>query len=189
MLASDSALSSAGRFFGRHWPRVFGISAVVLLPCFWHRHIEAGDLGSHLYNAWLAQLIEKGQAPGLYLATQFSNVLFDISLSPLANVFGFWIAEKVAVSACVLIFFWGVFALISAVTDEPQWILMPCIATLAYGYAFNMGFMNYYLSLGLASFSIAVLWRGRGFERFLGLLILPFILLAHPIGFLWLAGM
>ena len=96
MLASDSALSSAGRFFGRHWPRVFGISAVVLLPCFWHRHIEAGDLGSHLYNAWLAQLIEKGQAPGLYLATQFSNVLFDISLSHLANVFGFWIAEKVA---------------------------------------------------------------------------------------------
>ena len=29
---------------------------------------------------------------------------------------------------------------------------MPCIATLAYGYAFNMGFMNYYLSLGFGAF-------------------------------------
>ena len=69
MLADDSALASAWRFLGRHWTRVLGISAALLLPCFWHRHIEAGDLGSHLYNAWLAQLIENGQAPGLYLAT------------------------------------------------------------------------------------------------------------------------
>src|SRR6202451_2003017 len=105
MLADDSALASAWHFFGRHWRRTPGISVALLLPCFWRRHSEAGDLGSHLYNAWLAILIEKGQAPGLYLATQFNNVLFDISLSHLANFFGFWIAEKVAVSACVLIFF------------------------------------------------------------------------------------
>jgi hypothetical protein len=60
---------------------------------------------------------------------------------------------------------------------------------LTYGYSFNMGFLNYYLSLGLASFSLALLWRGRGLERLLGFLIVPLILLAHPIGFLWLAGM
>src|SRR6202000_543847 len=97
MLASDSALAAAGRFLGRHCPRVLGISAALLIPCFWQRHIEAGDLGSHLYNAWLAQLIEKGQAPGLYLAGQFSNVLFDFWLLHLSSFFGFWIAEKVAV--------------------------------------------------------------------------------------------
>ena len=188
--AHDSALASAGRFLGRHWPRVFGISAALLLPCFWHRHIEAGDLGSHLYNAWLAQLIEKGQAPGLYLATQFNNVLFDISLSHLANIFGFWIAEKVAVSACVVIFFWGVFALISAVADEPQWILMPCVATLAYGYAFNMGFMNYYLSLGLGAFCLSLVWpvttwEGKEADCIVAALMLILAWLAHPIGCLW----
>jgi len=41
----------------------FAISALMVVPCWWHRRIEAGDLASHVYNAWLAQLIEKGQAP------------------------------------------------------------------------------------------------------------------------------
>src|ERR1700733_1081815 len=190
MLSPDSALAAGGRFFGRHWPRVFGISLALLLPCFWHRHIEAGDLGSHLYNAWLAQLIEKGQAPGLYIVTQFSNVLFDVTLSHLANIFGFWIAEKVAVSGCVLIFFWGVFALISAVADDPQWILMPCIAMLAYGYAFNMGFINYYLSLGLGAFCLSLVWpvtawEGKEADCIIAALLLILAWLAHPIGALW----
>jgi hypothetical protein len=190
MLASDSALASASRFLGRYWPRVIAISALLLIPCFWHRHIQAGDLGSHLYNAWLAQLIEKGQAPGLYLAAQFNNVLFDISLSHLANFFGFWLAEKIAVSVCVLIFFWGVFAFVSAVADDAQWILMPCIAMLAYGYAFNMGFMNYYLSLGLAATCLSLLWPVTSWERkeadcIVAVLILIFAWLAHPIGCLW----
>jgi hypothetical protein len=164
------------------------ISAVMIVPCMWHRHIEAGDLGSHVYNAWLVQLIEKGQAPGLYLVRQWNNVLFDWMLLHAANAVGFAAAEKMVVAACVLIFFWGVFALVGAASGRPPWYLAPSIAMLTYGYAFNMGFLNYYLSLGLASFSLALLWRGRGLERLGGLLLAPLILLAHPIGFLWLAG-
>lgn len=190
MLADDSAIASGWRFIGRHWARFAGISVLLLVPCFWHRHIQAGDLGSHLYNAWLAQLIEKGQAPGLYLARQFSNILFDFFLSHLANALGFWLAEKIAVSACVLIFFWGVFALISAVADDAQWILMPCIATLAYGYAFNMGFMNYYVSLGLGAFSLALVWpvsawKGKQADCILAAMLLVVAWLAHPIGCSW----
>jgi hypothetical protein len=168
---------------------ILAISAAMILPCLWHRRIEAGDLASHVYNAWLAQLIEHGQAPGLYIVHQWNNVLFDWMLLHAANVVGFAAAEKIVVSLCVLIFFWGVFAFVAAASCRPPWFLTPCIAMLAYGYSFNMGFLNYYLSLGLASFSFALLWRGRGLERLLGLLIAPFILLAHPIGFLWLAGM
>lgn len=190
MLAYDSALAATRRFLGRHWKHALYISAGLLLPCFWQRHIEAGDLGSHVYNAWLAQLIEKGQAPGLYLARQFSNVLFDFSLLHLSSFFGFWIAEKVAVSICVLIFFWGVFALVSAVADDSQWILMPCIATLAYGYAFNMGFMNYYVSLGLGASALALVWpvtkwEGKEADWIVAVLVLIVAWLAHPIGCLW----
>src|SRR5262249_52154204 len=50
------------------WPRpvlILAVSVLLLIPCFWHRRIEAGDLPSHVYNAWLAQLIGQGQAPGL----------------------------------------------------------------------------------------------------------------------------
>jgi len=190
MLAYDSALAAARRFLGRHWKHAIYISAGLLLPCFWQRHIEAGDLGSHLYNAWLAQLIEKGQAPGLYLAHQFSNVFFDFLLLHLSSFFGFWIAEKVAVGLCVLIFFWGVFALVSAVADDSQWLLMPCIATLAYGYAFNMGFMNYYVSLGLGAFALSLVWpvtkwEGKEADWIVAVLLLIVAWLAHPIGCLW----
>jgi hypothetical protein len=167
---------------------ILAISVVIIVPCLWHRRIEAGDLGSHVYNAWLAQLIEKGQAPGLYLVRQWNNVLFDWILLHVANVMGFAAAEKMVVSACVVIFFWGVFAFVAAASGRPPWFLAPSIALLAYGYSFNMGFLNYYLSVGLASFSLALLWRGRGLERILGLGIAPFVLLAHPAGFVWLVG-
>jgi hypothetical protein len=167
---------------------ILAISFGMIVPCVWHRRIEAGDLASHVYNAWLAQLIAKGQAPGLYIVRQWNNVLFDWMLLHAGNVMGFAAAEKIVVSLCVLLFFWGVFAFIAAATGEPPWSLAPCIAMLAYGYCFNMGFLNYYFSLGLASTSMAFFWRGRGPERFLGLILVPFVLLAHPLGFLWLVG-
>jgi hypothetical protein len=164
------------------------ISAAMIAPCVWHREIEAGDLPSHVYNAWLAQLIGKGQAPGLYIVRQWNNVLFDWSLLHAANLLGIAAAEKIVVAACVLIFFWGAFGLMAAVAGRAPWFLAPCIAMLAYGFSFSMGFLNYYLSLGLACISLAVLWRGRGWEKLLGAALAPVVLLAHLLGFLWLTG-
>lgn len=168
---------------------ILALSAVLLIPCFWHRRIEAGDLGSHVYNAWLAQLIEKGQAPGLYIVKQSNNVLFDVMLLKLANVAGFPAAERIAVSVCVLIFFWGVFAFIGAVTEGAPWFLTPCIAMLAYGYSFSMGFINYCLSIGLACFALSLMWRARKVDWVGGSIFAVLAWLAHPIGFLWLIGM
>jgi len=167
--------------------RVALISMTLVVPCFWQRHIEAGDLGSHVYNAWLAQLIYKDQAPGLYLAHQWHNVLFDVLVLQVANFAGFVAAEKIAVALAVLIFFWSVFALLTALCGQPPWFLTPCIAMLAYGYSFSMGFFNYYLSIGLACCSLAVfLAKGRTkFDLLVALAILPFIYTAHPIGFLF----
>jgi hypothetical protein len=59
---------------------------------------------------------------------------------------------------------------------------------LAYGYSFSMGFMNYYLSLGLGCFGLAILWRARRFEWLAAAPLALLALLAHPIGFLWLVG-
>ena len=53
-------------WFARHsWRRFAFVSAVLLIPVFWHRRIEAGDLPSHLYNTWLAQLIRQGKGAGI----------------------------------------------------------------------------------------------------------------------------
>jgi len=188
MAASDSRSKAVIPFLRQSKLRVLFLSAVIVIPCIWHRRIEAGDLASHVYNAWLAQLIEKGQAPGLYLATRWNNILFDVLLLRTANLFGLAVAQKVVVSICVVVFFWGVFAFIRALTNQLPWLLLPCIAMLAYGYSFSMGFMNYYLSLGLACFGLAIGLRARRFEWAAVAAVALIALLAHPIGFLWLVG-
>ena len=162
------------------------VSLAILIPCFWHRHIQAGDLASHVYNAWLAQLVEQGKAPGVYIVWQWKNVLFDLMLLQFAKIFGFGVAEKIAVSLCVLMFFWGVFTLVSVEARQRPWFLLPGLAMLTYGYVFHMGFMNFYLSVGLASFGLAALWRGGKQGIGIAILLAPITLLAHPLGFLWL---
>jgi len=185
-----SGIPSAGviAFLRESNLRILFLSVVLVIPCVWHRHIEAGDLASHVYNAWLAQLIEKGQAPGLYNAKQWNNVLFDVALLRVANLMDIGEAQKIVVSVCALIFFWGVFAFVAAVTERPPWLLVPCIAMLAYGYSFNMGFMNYYLSVGLACFGLTILWRARRSDWIAAASFALLAMLAHPIGFLWLVG-
>jgi hypothetical protein len=184
----SNALGSAMQFLREFkWCGVV-VSALMVIPCLWHHRIEAGDLASHVYNSWLAQLIGKGQAPGLYIAHQWNNVLCDLALLHLGNLVGLAAAEKLVVSGCVLIFFWGVFALAGVVAQRAPWHLTPCIAMLAYGYTFNMGFLNYYVSIGLTCFGLAVAWQGMGRDWLFVGALLPIVLLAHPIGFLWLLG-
>jgi hypothetical protein len=189
--ATESAagsLAMARQFVREHWLRIAAISALVLIPCFWHGEIEADDLGSHLYNAWLVQLIHRGQAPGLWIAHPWTNVLFDYMLSGFGAVFGLHAGEQIAVSLAVLLFFWGAFAMVAAATRRAPWMIAPCIALVAYGWTFEMGFFNYYLSLGLAFFGLAIFWRGHGWERLLPLALVPPALLANPLGPIWLLG-
>jgi hypothetical protein len=183
-----SALHAAAEFLWRFWLPALAISAGLLIPCFWHRRIEAGDLASHVYNAWLAQLIDRGQAPGLYIARQWNNVLFDVLLLKFGNLFGLSAAQKIVVPLCVLMFFWGTFALVAAVSRRTPWFLLPCLTMLAYGWTFNVGFINYYLSLGLGFFATALVWSGRGGELLLAAMLAALVLVAHPQGFIWLVG-
>ena len=185
---AGSALAPAIHFIRMRWLLCLAVSGMVLVPCFWQRRIQAGDLASHVYNAWLAQLIERGQAPGLWIARQWHNVLFDLALHALGDRFGLAAAEKIAVSAAVLIFFWGAFALASAAARRAAWLVAPCLAMLSYGWTFQMGFFNYYVSLGFAFFGLALLWRSRGWEQAVVLLLVPLIWLAHPLGLVLLAG-
>lgn len=187
-LTGPSSLKAAAAFLRQFWLHAVAISAALLVPCFWHRRIEAGDLASHVYNAWLAQLIERGQAPGLYLARQWNNVLFDFLLLKTGNLLGLPAAQRIVVPLCVLIFFWGAFALVVAVSQRPPWFLLPALAMLAYGWTFNIGFFNYYLSLGIGFFAIALVWRGQSRELILAAVLAALVLIAHPQGFVWLVG-
>jgi len=181
------ALLTTAEFLRTRWQAFVAISAILLVPCVWHRQIVASDLGSHLYNAWLAHLIRNGQAPGLWLAHQSTNILFDYLLSGFGAIFGLLAAEKIAVGVCVLIFFWGIFAMASAATGRAPWFLTPVIALFAYGWTFHAGFFNYYLSIGLAFLAVAILWRGTRWEWLIAIALAGLSAMAHPFGLLWLA--
>ena len=190
MTEKNYALLRASRFVRTHIRLISVISAMVIIPCFWHRHIEAGDLPSHTFNAWLASLVQQGRAPGLYLITQWYNVLFDVLLLYSAKLLGFAAGPKIVVAISVLTFFWGVFSVVATVTERPPWLLTPCIAMLAYGYTFNMGFFNYYLSIGLACFGLAILWKQpQRWDWLPAIILFALATFAHPIGPLWFAAM
>jgi len=189
LASSDRGLSTfaipiASRFLRKNNFSVVAVSALLLVPCFWHARIQAGDLGSHVYNAWLARLIERQQISGLTLARQWDNILFDVLLLHLGNLFGFVAAEKIAVSVAVLVFFWGCFSFLAEVSGRPPWDLAPFLFVLAYGYVFHMGFMNYYLSMGLAFFALALAWREGAGNWLLAALFSALCFTAHPLGFL-----
>ena len=160
----------------------------MVVPCLWHHQIANSDLGSHLYNAWLAKLVEHHQVSGMWVARQWTNVLFDLLLGAVGTFTSLLTAERIVVSLAVLIFFWGTFALVSAASRRPPWFIVPLIAMVTYGWTFQMGFFNYYLSLGLSFFGIAIFWHGRGWERLLALALVPLIALAHPLGLVWLVA-
>ncbi|MBV8069612.1 MAG: hypothetical protein JO270_06880 [Acidobacteriaceae bacterium] len=181
-------LPAAGVFVKRYSLRIALVSFLVIIPCLWHTHIEAGDLGSHLYNAWLVDLVQKGTLHDLYVTPQWNNVLCDWFLYQLGRIAGWTAAEKIVSAICVLLFFWGSFAFITAASQKPPWLLTPGIAMIAYGYTFQMGFLNYYLAIGLAFFAMALVWNGGSIEWLAAAGLAILACLAHPIGLLIMIG-
>src|ERR1035437_9212200 len=137
------------------------LSVLLLAPVYWQPRVQAGDLSSHVYNAWLTHLIETGRTQGLVIVSQTTNILFDLMLGGLFRLFGAELAQRISVSVAVLVFVWGAFRFVSVAGGRPAWHLLPCIAMLAYGWVFHMGFFNFYLSMGLCFWVLAVVWEWR----------------------------
>jgi len=176
------------RFLARTPARAGLVSLLLLVPCFWQRHIQAVDLSSHLYNAWLSILIGKGKATGMAIVSQRTNVLFDLMLAGLMRIVGPWGAEHIAVPLAVLVFFWGAFAMVSAVSNQRPWYQLAIIAMLAYGWTYHMGFMNFYLSLGLSFWAFALLWKRQWKFKLCAVPLVALAYVAHALPVAWLAG-
>src|SRR5574340_20332 len=115
------------------WAVAGAVSALALVPCWWQSRIKAGDLSSHAYNAWLAELIGRCEGEGVHIVFQPTNVLLDFLLGHMFRVFGPGAAQRIAVSAAVLVFVWGAFALFRAMARRSPWFLLPVLLMLAYG--------------------------------------------------------
>jgi len=163
------------------------LALLIAIPCFWQEHIQSVDLSSHLYNAWLVNEVTAGHLPGLHVATQYTNVVFDLMLSFLMRHTGSVVAtERIAVVIAVQIFFWGCFAFVSAASSRRVWPVTPLLAMLTYGVVYRIGFFNFYISTGLCCFALALVWKKRWPWLAAGLLALAF--LAHLLPCIWAGG-
>jgi hypothetical protein len=173
----------------QNWIAIPLFSAALLIPCFWQSRIQAADLSSHIYNAWLATRIRQDTAPGLSISPQSNNILFDLMLDWLFLRVGPAWAQRVAVSISVLVFGWGAILFIFRVAGRNWWFAAPSVSMLSYGFIFHMGFFNFYLSLGICLWYLAIIWRPGGNNSWriqaiaAPLLILAWI--AHPFPVAW----
>src|SRR5271168_1795983 len=178
----------------RGWIAIPLFSVVLLIPCFWQSRIQSADLSSHVYNAWLASLIQQGAAPGLWIAPQSNNVLFDLMLDWLFAHVGSDLAQRLAVSLSVLIFGWGAIFFIFRLADQRPasrnwWFAAPCVAMLAYGFIFYLGLFDFYLSMGLCLWYLAIFYGGSWRVRAMAAPILIAAWIAHPMPVAWALGM
>jgi hypothetical protein len=164
------------------------ISAALLVPCFWQPHIQAGDLSSHLYNAWLSRQVAAGQLPGLVIVSVWTNVLSDWVLSALMGVLNPTWTARMFVSYAVLIFFWGAFFFLRRVTNQLCWWIAPILAMLTYGLIFHFGFFNFYLSTGLSLWLMAILWRPSWKRAAWAVPLAVLAYMGHAMPLLWAAA-
>ena len=160
-------------------------SGLLLAPCFWQTRIQAGDLSSHIYNAWLAQLVETGQVKGLTIVPQTTNVLFDWLLSAGLRMFGAGAAQRIAEALAVTVFLSGAFRWIHGVSGRQPWHLLPALAMLAYGWVFHSGFSNFYLSLGLCFWAMALAWDCTARHLAAAVPLFALAWLGHNLAVLW----
>ena len=133
--------------------------------------------------------MERGQLPGLTLAHQHTNILTDIALQWLIAHVGVGAAQRVVLSASVLLMFWGIFGMVAAITRRSPWWLMPIFAMLTYGWAFHLGFLNSYVATAICFWIFALLWSGAKPADFLvAALLVVLASLAHPVPLIWLMG-
>ncbi|MGA2145596.1 MAG: hypothetical protein ABSH49_11615 [Bryobacteraceae bacterium] len=160
-------------------------SLLLLIPCQWQPRIEAGDLGSHIYNCWLAEWIARQHPAGLKLVHPSTNILFDWLLAGWYRLAGPSAAQHLAVPLAVLVFVWGAFAFISVLSQRRAWNTLPVVAMLAYGWVYHMGLFNFYLSLGLSLWALALAWsfRAKPLAGAAGLFALAY--LAHALAVAW----
>ena len=171
------------------WTLPIVVSLALIIPCVWQPIVSAVDMPSHLYNAWLAELIRGGAIHGLWIGHQNANLLVDITLPWLIGRVGVSGADRIVAIVLVLVFFWGAFYFISAVRGHTVYWLAPWLAILSHGFVFQDGLANYFLSCGIVLWVLGILWRQRFGRRALWaapLLILSWF--AHPLPVLWFLG-
>lgn len=167
---------------------VAAISILVAVPCFWLPGSISSALSGHAYHAWLAGEIRQGRAPGLELATSWTNVLAGGTLEMLSRLGPPDAAVGILAAAAALLFFWSAFFMLNAVSGRRPWTLLPLLGILTYGAVFHLGLLDHYLSAGLSFWMLGLLWRPSLRRVVLAAPLAALAQLAHPVPLAWAAA-
>jgi hypothetical protein len=137
-----------------------------LVPLWAFRYIPTQDGPSHLANA---EIMKKYNDAGAeYLRSHYvvnlkpiPNLLYHLILAGLLYLFKPLVAEKVLLSAYVIIFAYALRALGKAAggrAGPAAFLVFPII----FSFPFHMGFFGFMFSLAFATFGIAYYWQRRG---------------------------
>ena len=137
-----------------------------LVPLWSFRYIPTQDGPSHLANAEILKKYhdagaERVRAYFVLNLKPIPNLLYHLLLAGLLYVFKPLIAEKVLLSAYVVLFAYGLRALGKAAggrAGPAAFLVFPVI----YSFAFQMGFFGFMFSLAVATLGVAYYWRRRG---------------------------
>ena len=156
-----------------------------MVPCVWQDRIQAGDLGSHLYNASLVPQVKSGALPGLYVETLYTNVLCDLVLEKLLPVAGARATERMVMIAAALLFFWAAYWFVTVSNREPSLAVCVSLLLVSHGIALRWGILNFYVATAFGLGFAALMWRP---SRMRVLFAIPLIVLAgiaHLVPAMW----
>jgi hypothetical protein len=144
----------------------WALVALQILPFWVVTHVPTLDGPSHVYNAWL--LREHGNTRDHPLLDRY----YEIDHTPLPNWLGHAAlavlmafcapstAEKILVSAYVVLFLGGARSLAGAADPERRWLAFLAFPLL-FNQTFQLGFYNFGFSLGFFLLALAFWWRRR----------------------------
>lgn len=142
-------------------PLFLALSLFHLLPIWRVPYLPTVDGPSHLYNAVvLAEPTAEMERVFSIDARPHPNWATHLLLAAAVRLLPLVVAEKVVVSAIVVLFLGGIWTLAGVVDPRSRghaFLVMP----LAFHLLFQMGFYNYSLGVALVPFAVASWWHRR----------------------------
>lgn len=174
----------------------FAVVLLQLVPVWAAPYFPTSDGPSHVYNAFVLRelMLGHGGAIARTYAVDwhpYPNLLGHVILAMLLGIFPAAVAEKIVVSAIIVLFAAGVW-MFSGAADRRARIHAFLALPLAHHFFLHFGFYNFSISVGLVLVTMAIWWRRRDDPGWKTIALIALLILlcytSHPLSTLLLIG-
>lgn len=144
----------------------------------------AGDLHTHVYNAWLSVLVARGDVTGLWLESAWTNSVVSRVIAALIEVLPPGVVERVIQFTLAEGFLWSSFRWCRVLSGRDCWEWLPALAMLSIGWTYQTGLVNWFASAGLSLWAFAIALSSRR-TRWMAFPVLVIAAAGNPLPPLW----